>query len=254
MKILLYVLSFCFVCSLTPTLEASHDIFFRGKTERALDIYFLPVNHPLQTPLNTLLTSLSIFRSPSSLRKEGFSVKEGHQLLMVAAHPAIQGYLIKKFSGKKHTKKENDNFLKRLKGAEKIRQAIQQHKCKHLVVPEKWIYSIDSRHSYRKYFLIVEDMDVYDWDDPKGELENLYYNMDIEILKELCTVLHAVGGCDAFPRNQPFTRSGKIAFVDTEHVGEKKDYFLIHIVPALNNDLQKYAIDLWAGLEEESRR
>ena len=62
----------------------------------------------------------------------------------------------------------------------------------------------------------------------------LYDNMEIDILTELCTILHDVGGCDALPRNQPFTLSGKIAFVDTEHVGLLFKYHFRKIfVPAL---------------------
>src|SRR5262249_21775609 len=71
----------------------------------------------------------------------------------------------------------------------------------------------------------------------------------------LCMILHDIGGCDAYPWNQPFTREGKIAFVDTEDVGKRRfhDYFIQHIVPALNEELQPYAVDLWMKLEEKGR-
>jgi len=143
-------------------------------------------------------------------------------------------------------------------GAQRIREYIKEHHFKHIVVPDKWIYKLPKSFAEDSktpsYILIVEKMDIYsDFDDPNGTARQLYYNMDIEILTELCTILHAIGGCDAFPRNQPFTRSGQIAFVDTEHVGQMKGHFIKHIVPALNPDLQAYALALWMQLEDEER-
>lgn len=217
--------------------------------------YQLPKKHPLRESLKTVFTNPNIFKSDEVFRKAGFRVKNGHRGLMVGAHPDIPGYLFKKFHDGKSQKEQLENFIKRLKGAEVLRKYVKEHKLKHIVIPKKWIYQLPKAFSKKyhctSYILVVEDMDIYDGNDSDGIAQQLYYNMDREVLTELCMVLHDVGGCDAYPRNQPFTRSGKIAFIDTEHVGELKRHFFKHTVPALNPELQIYAKALWRKLEEK---
>lgn len=217
--------------------------------------HLLPQNHPVRPYLKSLFDHPHLFKSVRSFESAGFKVKSGHRGLMVGFHPSIPRYLFKKFSDHRSQSGQLENFIKRLEGARILREYIQKHNFKHLVVPQKWLYqlpkSFSKKYGSPSYVLIVENMDIYDWDDPNGEAKRLYYNMDREMLTELCTLLHAVGGCDAYPRNQPFTHYGKIAFVDTEHIGQLKNHFLKHIVPALNEELQIYARELWRKLEEK---
>lgn len=238
--------------SIFRTLLLSLSIAYSFSSLQAdLTEYLLPENHPLQEQLSTLFNDPKMFRSPNRFKNAGFDVKLGHFKLMVGAHPSIPEHLCKKFSDNQSQSYQIKNYIKRIKGAAVIKEYIEKHNFKHLVVPEKWLYPLPSFFSKnRTYVLIVEKMDIYtDWDEPDGIARELYYNMDIEILTELCTILHDIGGCDGYPRNQPFTRSGQIAFVDTEHVGKYKGHFKKHIVPALNPDLQRYALDLWEKLE-----
>jgi hypothetical protein len=219
-----------------------------------LKSYFLPRNHPLNSSLGHLFQYSFMFRSPKYLTAAGFHVKVSHHRLMVAKHPNISNYLIKKFIDRIPRTSQLKNFIKRIRGARCLRQHIKKLGLKHIVVPHKWLYPLPKKFSSNSYVLVVEEMDVYDdWDDPNGKARELYYNMDREILTEFCMLLHAVGGCDSIPRNQPFTRSGQIAFIDTEHVGEHKGHFYKHIVPALNPELQDYAIALWKKLEQEKK-
>ena len=194
---------------------------------------------------------------PENFQKAGFHVILGHRKLMVGEHPTIPGYLVKKFSDDKSQKVQIKNYLKRIRGAKAVKAYIQKHDFKHLIVPKKWIYQLPHRFSKKgrhTYVLIVEKMEIYQWEDPNGKARELYYHMDKDILKELCTVLHDLKGCDAFPRNQPFTHSGKIAFIDTEHVGEMKGHFFKHIVPELNDELKSYAVELWNHLDHKRKR
>lgn len=219
--------------------------------------YLLPKKHPLHAYLRVLFSNPSMFKSPEHFTQAGFIVKRGHNSLMVGFHPSVKNYLFKKFQNKISQQNQLNNFVKRIKGAEIVRQYIKTHHFQHLQVPRKWLYKLPTffSHDLREpaYLLIVENMDIYDWNSPDGEAKRLYYNMSKEMLTELCMTLHGVGGCDGYPRNQPFTRSGKIAFVDTEHVGKTKmkNHFVKHIVPALNEELQAYALALWMHLEEE---
>jgi|EndMetStandDraft_5_1072996.scaffolds.fasta_scaffold37093_3 hypothetical protein len=211
--------------------------------KQVLKPYLLPKSHPLYPQLRNLFKNPKMFKSADEFRKEGFHIQFGHKGLMVASHPNIKGYLFKKFPDKRSKETQLENYIRRIEGANTIRKFIEGNHFKHLMVPQKWLY----RTPYG-YILIVEKMDIYNL----NETNNRYFQIDPEILKELCTTLHALGGCDAFTRNQPFTRSGKIAFVDTEHVGHMRNAFHKHILPALRHEMREYAISLWKKLDRET--
>jgi hypothetical protein len=226
--------------------------------EKLVEPYLIPRKHPIYGSLKTIFKNPKMFKSSDHFKQAGFQVIRGHRKLMVGSHPYVKGYLFKKFPNRMAQERQLDNFIKRLNGAETLRRYIKSYGFQYLKVPRKWLYKLPSSFSQGdqdpSYILIVENMDIYnDYNDPNGICMQLYYNMNIDILTELCTLLHAVGGCDAFPRNQPFTKSGTIAFVDTEHVGKMKGHFFKHIVPALNPELQAYSIALWNKLEQEEQ-
>lgn len=224
--------------------------------KKSIDAYLLPENHPLHQQLGNLLKNPKMFKSPLAFEQAQFKITKGHRGLMVGSHPAISQYLIKKFPNTLSQEDQLKNFILRIESANKIRKYINKHNLKHIVVPQKWLYKLPSNFSKAireeySYILIVEKMDIFDGsNNPTGENGKRYYNMDKEILKELCMVLHDLKGCDAWPRNQPFTRDGKIAFLDTEHLGKRKGDFVTHIVPRLNEDLKKYAMSIWKKLEK----
>lgn len=254
----LLTLFFSFHAPLSADLELRKKHENENEREKALEPYMLPRNHPLKGYLSILFSTPTMFKSAEHFRKAGFHVIRGHRKLMVGGHPHVPDYLFKKFPNCMPQVQQLENFLKRQKGAQILRNYIVTHNFKYLVIPQKWLIKLPRSFSQgdkdRSYILVVDNMDIHrDYDDPKGICRQLYYNMDIDMLTELCTILHAVGGCDAFPRNQPFTKEGKIAFVDTEHVGKMKGHFLKHIVPALNEELQAYAIALWNKLEDEEK-
>lgn len=267
-KLLILITAFILSISISTFAEGIQKRPLQNNNElNSYKKYLLPKNHPLQNKLKRLFGNNSaIFRSIQSFRKGGFQVKIGYKIksvdpakqLMVGSHPSLPGYLIKKYPDT--LKYPNftlqlfqlKNYVTRIEGARLISQSIKKLNLKHIVVPKKWLYRLPGNFPPFSHLLIVEKMDIYDdWDDPNGEARKCYYNMDKEILVELCTLLHAVKGCDSIPRNQPFTRSGKIAFIDTEDIGHYKGHFTKHLLPALNPELQEYALDLWKKLENE---
>lgn len=262
MKTTFLWLYFLIACSLYGKLAAEAEnikkshLFRLSVAPENITSYLLPKTHPLHEKLPHLFSNFHMFLSDQHLKKAGFKVQFGNlgKGLMIGEHPLIPNYLIKKFPDRIKQVKQLENYLKRIQGAEVLRNGIKKHNFKHLVVPEKWLYKLPKKFPRHSYVLVVEKMDIYDGgDDPEGSNRQLYYNMDKEILTELCTLLHEVGGCDSHPRNMPFTHSGKIALVDTEAVGTErtKDRFLVRTIPALNQELQTYAIALWNKLENE---
>jgi hypothetical protein len=238
----------CTFCNSLPGVE-----HVTTQVHHSIRHYLLPKSHYLQENLKFLFLDSKMFHSTKNFKKSGFKVKHGHKQLMVGFHPSCPEYLFKKFPDQQSQSLQLKNYIKRIKGAEILRNYIREHNFKHLVVPQKWLYQLPKNFTKnlgtKSFILIVENMNICH----KDENLRCYYNMDIEMLTELCMILHDVGGCDAFPRNQPFTRSGKIAFIDTEHVGSMKGHFVRHIVPALNKELQAYALALWNQLEHKTQ-
>lgn len=223
-----------------------------ANVKSSIDDYLLPGDHFLNKELKPLFRSSSLFYSPMTLRLAGFRVhKRVHNYLMVARCPRISNYLFKKFQNCVPCQVQLKQYLARIHGAKMIQQYIDKHKLKHIVVPKKWLYKINAASKMKSYLLIAEDMDICEGgDDPLGENVQQYKKITPEILYELCQIMHAIGGCDAFPRNQPFTKTGKIAFVDTERVGYKKDQILKRIFPILSKKMQSYGKQIWEQLEK----
>ncbi len=210
--------------------------------EDAIDRYLLPDTHPLYTKLRKLFSDTALFDSPETLRQRGFEVhKRMHKNLMVFTHHTVEGFIFKRLTNSvKHTK-QLELYLRRLKGAELIRSVIKEHHMQNILVPKKWLFKLP--YSKDEYLVVAERFDICSGDDlPTGENVRRYKNIDLDTLREYCTVMKIVGGCDAWPRNQPFTKEGKIVFLDTEHVGQKEAHFQRHILPLLDHKRQEHAM------------
>lgn len=193
-----------------------------------------------------LFADPDLFESPDHMLKAGFQVnKRVHEELMVATHPELKKYIFKKYTNKIPLDVQLAKYIHRVNGAHTISKTLKKYAVQHIIVPKKGIYRLPSQFGEDNYLVVAEYLDICKGDDHRtGENGLRYYNMPPEVLRELIIVMQALGGCDAWPRNQPFTRDGKIAFVDTEHVGEKQRHFARHIIPRLNPKLQKYATNL----------
>lgn len=223
-----------------------------------LEECLLPSNHPLQENLKSLFTNKAMFNSPKSLSHEGFKVnRRVHRGLMVAGHPSISGYLIKKFESKVPQEEQLQNFLRRVNGARALSDFIHVNQLKHIVVPQKWIYRLPKRFTNRKtgeeaYVLIVEKMDIYGGGlNPNGDLAKKYSTIDKEVLKEICTVLYTFRGLDSVLHNLPFTYQDQIAFIDTDKWEEERNGYLRRIKPFLSKENQKYAARIFADLRKQ---
>jgi hypothetical protein len=205
----------------------------------------LPKDHPLQKQLKNLFKDPEMFRSPRSFRQAGFLVSKSYRErhVMIGRHPHIPNYIFKKFRNQIPQHDQLANYLKRVNGARHLRKFIDLNHLSHVVVPQKWIYRLpkqysDSETKERTYILIVEDMNIYN----SKESIKRYHTIPFDVLKELCIVVYYFRGFDSIPNNLPFTQSDKIAFVDTEKWDDwNREYFLLRIVPHMNEDRKQYA-------------
>lgn len=246
------------------TCEALHgDIQKVNIHKLELEKCLLPKDHPLQGRLKALFENSHMFESNDQLKQAGFHPfnKRSQPSLMVASHPAIKGYLIKKFKNEVPQDKQLDNYLDRISGAKALRKFIKVNKLQHIVVPQKWLYRLpksfaDLQTGERTYILIVEHMDICNGgNNPNGTVGTKYHNMDFDILRELCIVLYYFRGLDSSLRNMPFTHQNTIAFVDTEKWWDKdREGFLRRAISYLSQDRQEYALAVFEELRKTDRK
>jgi len=176
---------------------------------------------------------------------------------MVGRHQSVEGCLFKKYSNKISKISLDDqlaNYECRIEGASRLRTFISEHHLRHIAVPQKWLYEIPtpSPHISRiSYILVVEELKLLD----KKKTERAYRHIDKSVLRELCLVLFHFRGLDSITKNMPFTKDGRVAFIDTEHwrrhdrLKKEGKKILSHIDSHLSDKRRKLAKKLIKELE-----
>lgn len=220
---------------------------------RLLDLKecLLPKNHPLQKDLQKLFTEKKMFRSPNALRNAGFNVHlRVHREMMVSSHSSLKNYLFKKFQNSTPNDEQIENYVARVNGARALEAFIERNQLKRIEVPKKWIYPLpdmflDPVTKEKTYILIVELMPIYS----DSEVTERYYDMNLELLRELCFVVFHFRGLDSIIANMPITRNQTIAFIDTERWNYNRKDYLLYAMSYLSSDRQEYARSVFRELE-----
>ena len=198
-----------------------------------------------------------MFDSADAWHDAGFDIlRASENKICVAGHPSVPGYLFKKYvrSGKRAALDDQlENYRRRVEGARRLRALIADRHLRHVVVPGKRLHELPDRfssHGHPSHVLVVDRLDLLDTE----ETEHRYGRIDDEALRELCIVLYAFRGLDSTAKNVPFTRDGKIAFVDTEHwnrhAGRKKQRrFLRYLGDHLSSVSRRTAKKMWEKLD-----
>ena len=193
-----------------------------------LSPYFLPEDHPIRDELDNIFSyKKRVTQSKKTLKKAKFKIiREGkYRHPYVVSHPGIQGYLLKLYTDKQEYNTKGGKFFRRILGAQFVQEAIDEHGYNSLFkVPKKWIYPLPPEPSpsnkkkyHRKDFvLVVEDMDILE----KEKNYDMWKSSAITFdkLDAIYTILDELGLYDTiFAFNLPFSKDGKIAFIDTEY-------------------------------------
>lgn len=179
---------------------------------------------PASLDLRGLFRDRDMFDSRSSWAAAGFSIfnRSSNGKIMVASHPSVRGLLFKKYTADVSSRMQRENYECRLKGSRRLRDFITARGLTRVVVPRKWILELPRELSRRGTILAVEQLDLLG----NEQTVTAYRYIDVELLRQLCTVLHAFRGMDSSAKNLPFLADGRISLVDTEHWdrGSSKDY------------------------------
>jgi hypothetical protein len=187
--------------------------------------YFLPINHPIKARLDRLFKKNRVIQSEETFEKAGFGKPKMRKptQIVIGRNPHFKEYIFKVYLDTQPALPEWDNWVKRIEGARGIQACMHRHGFRHFSVPHKWIYPLPEEPSppstslyHRKNFiLIVDNMNILHSHDNLKAFKN---KISHKLLEELYTILTEEGLIDSvYPDNIPFTKKGKIAFIDTEH-------------------------------------
>lgn len=206
---------------------------------------------PAAIDFAALFRDAGMFESRSAWGEAGFQVfnRANNGKIMVARHPSVHGLLFKKYSDDVEQKDQLRNFERRAEGAARLRAFADSRRLSRVVVPRKWIFELPRAVSRRDkaHVLVVEQLDLLGDEQTKAA----YQRIELEVLRELCTVLFHFRGMDSNGKNLPFTTDGRIAFIDTEHWDRatSKDY-LHHVGEYLPGARYKAAKKIFDQLED----
>lgn len=193
--------------------------------------YLLPSDHPIKPKLDELFTSTRLLKNPKSMKKAGFL--NPHPLewarIVVSKHLSLPGYVIKAYLDNEpylDGEPEYAFFMKRIDGARLIKSEIRKRGIGYLFkVPKKWIYPVPeypapSSKAFRKNFILIEeDMNIYPHEQNYEQWQN-NPALTPQTLQILYDLIQDLGLADSRPENLPFSKDGRIAFVDTEIFNE----------------------------------
>lgn len=217
-----------------------------AEVAQLVEPYLLPENHSLKPKLDALFSQSRIIHDMNTLKKAKFSVKKGPKWdqVIVAKHDKLKGYRLKLYTDTQIGVPDWYMWVKRIEGANLIRDAIQKHGYKKTFkVPKKWIYVLpdlpEAPGTHKKHFvMVVEDMNLESKSVNKMMWEDCFV-LTTTKLKALHHLLTELGLIDSiYIDNTPFSKDGRIAFIDTEHYNKWPVHYnrlLPNICPIYHN-------------------
>lgn len=189
-----------------------------------LKSYFLPIDHPIKKKLDHIFRKERVTLSEETFVRAGFSITRRNRPInaVVTGHKKLKGYLIKAYLDSQIAIFEWQMWLRRIKGVEVIHACLKKHGFTQFVLPKKWIYplpaepspSIDGQYNRKNFILVVEDMHILNH---KENAQAYKQKMTRRLLNALYTIMMECQLTDCvYIGNMPFTKTGTIAFIDTE--------------------------------------
>lgn len=186
--------------------------------------YFLPLNHPIKKKLDYLFQDKRVTLSEETFVEAGFSITRLNRPInaIVTGHEALKGYLLKVYLDSQLALPEWHLWMRRIKGVKVIQQCLNKHGFTQFILPKKWIYPLPAEpspplsegYNRKNFILVVEDMHILNH---KENAKAYQEKMTRRLLNALYTVMLECQLTDCvWIGNMPFTRKGKIAFIDTE--------------------------------------
>ncbi len=244
-RLIFFALAFLTIAGLigaeTLASHSPHECFQRGKIKKKsisteLAPFLMKKHHPIKSRLDALFSSARVTLNMKTLTKAGFIKAKPRKFtkLIVTRHPSFPGYIFKLYLDAQRPHKnlpEHEFWKMRVDGANKIRAYLAQYRLEaEFKVPYKWIYLLPKHplppegYYQRQSILVEEDMEILS--DRKNKQAWASKAVTRELLDTLYLILEELGLRDcAKPDNIPFSKDGRIAFIDTQTHGSKTVHF-----------------------------
>ena len=185
--------------------------------------YLLPFDHPVRQKLDAIFHKTRATTSIKTFSKAGFQYLPLRKWdnIIVAFHPKLKGYVVKVYLDDQ-IGISNQLLMQRIDGANSIKDAIKAFKAEKLCkAPNKWIYPLPEYPEavsglHEKFFILVEeDLQLVS---ASSNFKKWKSKVTKPQIKAVFNILQTVGLTDSvYITNIPFSKDGKIAFIDTEH-------------------------------------
>lgn len=213
--------------------------------------FLMPADHPAKTALDKIFSDPHVICDRNAMQKAGFKISKPRKWdnIFIATHKKLKGYVIKLYLDEQGALPDWYNWVKRARGASVIRQAIKKNGFESMFsVPQKWIYPLPrvaEKPEQKSFILIVEDMDILSDSENKKAWKNSK-KISKKKLEALFILLKQEKLIDSvYIDNIPFSRNGKIAFIDTEHYqSNEKGVRFDRLTSRLPSKLRAYWIQL----------
>ena len=210
---------------------------------------------PPEVDLDSLFHRKSLFDSVGKLDEAGFKIVRGSkERVTVFGHRSLPGYLFKKFlrTVEHSYEKQLRKYERRVGSARALRAHLDALDIRSLVVPRKWLCELPPgfRSGGRpEYIVVVEKYDLLS----RERTKRRYRKVPRDTVRDLCAIFFAFKGVDFSARNTPFTREGKIAFIDTGFLSRitedlsfrRASYEKYVHKKLLTSKSKRYAMSLW---------
>jgi hypothetical protein len=220
---------FLFICLfIFGSVEAaSPHPYIKEKIWDYVTPYLIPDDHPAKAKLDEIFSKTRVTTSIKTMEKAGFRnvVPQKFTHIIVTSHPELEGYIIKVYLDAHRYYKQRPEYMYyvwRAMGSRKIQKLLDEMGWNDTFkVPKKWIYPLPAEPSppaelIRKNFILIEeDMDIFDTAENNRCWESDL--VDKELIDKFYYIVTELGLSDcAKPPNAPFSKDGRIAFVDTQ--------------------------------------
>lgn len=205
--------------------------------------YLMPDDHPIKAKLDKFFGTNRITLNTTTLAQAGFkNTKAGDfSHVVVSKHSKFKAYIFKLYTDDQREECDWQQWVKRAAGARDTQQAINKYGYQNFfVVPKKWIYVLPATpnppagYVRKNFILVAENMHIMSRNQNKSMWRT---SITEKHLDAFFTILKEVGLWDSiWPFNSPFTRTGKIAFIDLERNHESNvpyDRLLTYLSPKM---------------------
>lgn len=214
--------------------------------------YLLPSNHTAKESLDKIFEKNRVISSLEEMEEAGFQCKKPRTpfSIVAAKHKNLKGYLIKTFLDTQLSiRNEWQHWIQRIRGAKIIEAQLEANRYNALFkVPKKWIYLLPRQQNENaehrlNFILVVEDMNIV-----SSKKNKFLWNSKVKkkTLGALYKILKQNYLIDSvYIDNIPFSKDGRIAFIDTEHYNTfvkplQPEQLLYH----LSTEMQIYWLNL----------